>query len=209
MTDNHIPVLVEEVVAALAPRDGAYYIDGTFGGGGYSRVLLERAKCRVLGIDRDPDAIRRGGALAQRFAGRLVLVQNRFSAMREILTQLNESGSDGVMLDLGVSSFQLDDAARGFSIRNDGPIDMRMECSGPSAADFVNSATEADLAKVIKDYGEERHARRVARAIVAARPLSRTGELAAVVERALGAAAARPANSSGHAHFSGLAHPCQ
>jgi 16S rRNA (cytosine1402-N4)-methyltransferase len=191
MNDNHVPVLVEEVVAALAPRDGAYYIDGTFGGGGYSRVLLERAKCRVLGIDRDPDAIRRGGALAHRFAGRLVLVQSRFSAMREILAQLNESGSDGVMLDLGVSSFQLDDAARGFSIRNDGPIDMRMECSGPSAADFVNSAPEAELATVIADYGEERHARRVARAIVAARPLLRTGELAAVVERALGPAAAR------------------
>jgi 16S rRNA (cytosine1402-N4)-methyltransferase len=191
MSGNHIPVLMEEVIAALAPRDGAYYIDGTIGGGGYARALLERAKCRVLGIDRDPDAIRRGAMFAQHFAGRLVLVQGRFSAMQEILAQLNETGCDGVVLDLGVSSFQLDEAARGFSIRNDGPLDMRMEQTGPSAADFVNTATEAELANVIAEYGEERHARRVARAIIAARPLLRTGELAEVVERAMGPAAAR------------------
>jgi 16S rRNA (cytosine1402-N4)-methyltransferase len=191
MSNTHIPVLLEEVIAALAPRDGAYYIDGTFGGGGYSRALLERAQCRVLGIDRDPDAIRRGAALVEHFRGRLVLAQGRFSAMQEILAQQNESGSDGVVFDLGVSSFQLDEAARGFSIRNDGPLDMRMECSGPSAADFVNTTEEAELAAVISEYGEERHARRVARAIVAARPFSRTGELARVVEKAMGPAAAR------------------
>jgi 16S rRNA (cytosine1402-N4)-methyltransferase len=191
MSDNHIPVLLDEVIAALGAREGGYYIDGTFGGGGYSCRLLEGAQCRVLGIDRDPDAIRRGAALVQRFAGRLVLAQGRFSAMQEILAQHNESGSDGVVLDLGVSSFQLDEAARGFSFRGDGPLDMRMEQTGPSAADFVNTATEAELASVIAEYGEERHARRVARAIAAARPLSRTGELAEVVQSAMGAAAAR------------------
>jgi 16S rRNA (cytosine1402-N4)-methyltransferase len=191
MSDTHIPVLLNEVIAALGPRDGGYYIDGTFGGGSYSRALLERAPCRVLGIDRDPDAIRRGAPLVHRFAGRLVLVQGRFSAMQEILAQHNESDSDGVVLDLGVSSSQLDEAGRGFSFRGDGPLDMRMEQTGPSAADFVNAATEAELASVIAEYGEERHARRAARAIVAARPLSGTVELAEVVERAMGGAAAR------------------
>jgi 16S rRNA (cytosine1402-N4)-methyltransferase len=191
MNDNHIPVLMEEAVAALDPRDGSYFIDGTFGGGGYSRALLERANCRVLGIDRDPHAIRRGAVFAGQFRGRLVLAQGRFSALQEILAQHNESDSDGVVLDLGVSSFQLDEASRGFSFRGDGPLDMRMEQTGPSAADFVNMAAEEDLAAVIAEYGEERHARRVARAIVASRPFSRTGELAEVVARAMGPAAAR------------------
>lgn len=191
MSANHIPVLLEEVIAVLAPRDGAYYIDGTFGGGGYARALLDRAQCRVLGIDRDPDAIRRGTALAERFAGRLTLVQGCYSAMQQIVADQNETGSDGVVLDLGVSSFQLDEAERGFSFRNDGPLDMRMERAGRSAADFVNTGSEAEIADVIFQYGEERHARRVARAIIASRPLVRTGELAAVVERALGPGAAR------------------
>ncbi|HTT84028.1 MAG TPA: 16S rRNA (cytosine(1402)-N(4))-methyltransferase RsmH [Rhizomicrobium sp.] len=191
MSESHIPVLLDEVVAALAPRDGAYYIDGTFGGGGYTRALLERARCRVLGIDRDPDAIRRGAPLLRQFAGRLALVEGRYSAMQEILARQSETGSDGVVLDLGVSSFQLDDAARGFSFRSSGPLDMRMERSGRSAADFVNTASEAELADVISKYGEERHARRVARAIIAARPLSQTGELAQLVERAMGPGAAR------------------
>lgn len=185
MSEGHIPVLLNEVTAALAPRDGAYFIDGTFGGGGYARELLARAECRVLGIDRDPDAIRRGAELAEQFAGRLALAQGRFSAMQEILAQQGEAASDGVVLDLGVSSFQLDEAARGFSFRSDGPLDMRMEGAGLSAADFVNTASEAELATVIAEYGEERHARRVARAIIAARPLSRTGELAEVVERVM------------------------
>ncbi len=191
MSENHIPVLLNEVVAALGPRDAACFIDGTFGGGGYSRALLERAQCRVLGIDRDPDAIRRGAELAERFTGRLTLVEGRFSAMGELLARQGETGSDGVVLDLGVSSFQLDEAARGFSFRSDGPLDMRMDRAGPSAADFVNAASEAELGAVIAEFGEERHARRVARAIIAARPLSRTGELAEVVARAMGPAAAR------------------
>jgi 16S rRNA (cytosine1402-N4)-methyltransferase len=191
MSDAHIPVLLDEVIAAVAPRNDAYYIDGTFGGGGYSRALLERAGCRVLGIDRDPDAISRGATLVERFKDRLVLAQGRFSAIPEILARHQETGSDGVVLDLGVSSFQLDDADRGFSIRNDGPLDMRMEQTGASAADFVNTAPEAELIRIIAEYGEERHARRVARAIIAARPFARTGELAEVVERAMGPAAAR------------------
>ncbi|MGH6878754.1 MAG: 16S rRNA (cytosine(1402)-N(4))-methyltransferase RsmH [Rhizomicrobium sp.] len=191
MSEGHIPVLLDEVVEALAPRDGAYYIDGTFGGGGYARAVLECAPCRVLGIDRDPEAIRRGNALAEGYRGRLVLAQGRFSAMQQMLAQQGENGSDGVVLDLGVSSFQLDESARGFSFRGDGPLDMRMEQSGPSAADFVNTASEAELANVVAELGEERHARRVARAIVAARPLARTGELADIVGKALGPGAAR------------------
>lgn len=191
MSGAHIPVLLEEVVHALAPRDGAYYIDGTFGGGGYATALLEDARCCVLGIDRDPEAIRRGAALASRFAGRLVLANARFSAMEDIISRENQQGSDGVVLDLGVSSFQLDEPARGFSFRSDGPLDMRMEGEGRSAAEVVNEAPESELADILSTYGEERHARRVARAIVAARPLSRTSELADVVARALGPAAAR------------------
>ncbi|HEX4078432.1 MAG TPA: 16S rRNA (cytosine(1402)-N(4))-methyltransferase RsmH [Rhizomicrobium sp.] len=191
MSGNHIPVLIDEVLRALAPRDGAHYVDGTFGGGGHARAILERAQCRVLGIDRDPEAIRRGATLAQRYRGRLVLAQGRYSAMQQILAQHGENGSDGVLLDLGVSSFQLDEAGRGFSFRNGGPLDMRMEQSGRSAADFVNTAAETELVEVIAELGEERHARRVARAIVAARPLNRTDELAAIVAEALGPAAAR------------------
>jgi 16S rRNA (cytosine1402-N4)-methyltransferase len=187
----HIPVLLDEVVEALAPRDGGYYIDGTFGGGGYARALLERAKCRVLGLDRDPDAIRRGAGLVERFAGRLVLAHARFSEMETVLARGNETDSDGVVLDLGISSYQLGDAGRGFSFQSDGPLDMRMEREGRSAAEIVNEAPEAELAEIIAIYGEERHARRIARAIVAARPLSRTRELADVVAKALGPGAAR------------------
>ncbi|HEY3778834.1 MAG TPA: 16S rRNA (cytosine(1402)-N(4))-methyltransferase RsmH [Rhizomicrobium sp.] len=187
----HVPVLLNEVVEALAPRDGGYYIDGTFGGGGYARALLDRAKCSVLGLDRDPDAIRRGANLADRFAGRLVLAQARFSEMETVLAREKQGGSDGVVLDLGVSSFQLGEAGRGFSFQSDGPLDMRMERAGRSAADFVNTASEAELADAIAELGEERHARRIARAIVAARPLSRTRELADVVTKALGPGAAR------------------
>jgi len=191
MSGRHISVLLADVVEALAPRDGGYYIDGTFGGGGTARAILERANCRVLGIDRDPEAIQNGSALARRHAGRLVLVHGRFSAMQTLLAREGETGSDGVVLDLGVSSFQLDEAGRGFSFRADGPLDMRMDRSGTSAADFVNTAAESELAEAIARLGEERHAQRVARAIVAARPLARTGELANIVARALGPAAAR------------------
>jgi 16S rRNA (cytosine1402-N4)-methyltransferase len=178
--------MLAEVIEMLAPKHGGTYVDGTFGGGGYSRAILEAADCRVLGIDRDPDAIARGQALVEQFQGRLALVQAPFSRMDEIA-----DASDGVVLDLGVSSFQFDEPARGFSFREDGPLDMRMEKSGPSAADFVNRADEATLTEVIARFGEERHARRIARAVIAARPVTRTGQLADIVTKTLGPAAQR------------------
>jgi 16S rRNA (cytosine1402-N4)-methyltransferase len=178
--------MLAEVIELLAPKQGGRYVDGTFGGGGYSRAILEAADCRVLGIDRDPDAIARGQALVEQFQGRLELVRAPFSRMDELAGE-----SDGVVLDLGVSSFQFDEPERGFSFREDGPLDMRMEKHGPSAADFVNRADEGTLTEVIARFGEERHARRIARAIIAARPVSRTGELAEIVAKTLGPAAQR------------------
>jgi 16S rRNA (cytosine1402-N4)-methyltransferase len=187
-SNGHIPVMLDEVLQTLQPRDGAHYIDGTFGGGGYSRAILEAADCRVLGIDRDPAAIARGQDLVKRFGGRLALVEGEFSRMDEFVAE-----TDGVVLDLGVSSFQFDEPARGFSFRADGPLDMRMSRSGTSAADFVNGADEAALARVIAEFGEERNARRIARAIIKARPLAGTAALAAVVAEAQGPAALRHA----------------
>ena len=184
---GHLPVMLSEVLEALSPRDGAHYVDGTFGGGGYAKAILEAADCRVLGIDRDPDAIARGLEMAKNFGGRLTLVQGEFSRMDELFG----GQSDGVVLDLGVSSFQFDQAERGFSFREDGPLDMRMSRSGESAADVVNGADEDELTRIIRDLGEERFARRVARAIIAARPVSRTAQLADVVAKALGPAALR------------------
>jgi 16S rRNA (cytosine1402-N4)-methyltransferase len=183
---EHVPVMLAEVIETLAPKPGGTYVDGTFGGGGYSRAILEAADCRVLGIDRDPDAIARGQTLVEQFPGQLVLVQAPFSRMDEIAEE-----SDGVVLDLGVSSFQFDEPARGFSFREDGPLDMRMEKAGQSAADFVNRADENTLTDVISRFGEERQARRIARAIVAARPVTRTAQLAEIVAKTLGPAAQR------------------
>jgi 16S rRNA (cytosine1402-N4)-methyltransferase len=183
---THVPVLVEEAVAALAPRDGALYLDGTFGFGGYATALLEAARCRVVAIDRDPEAVRRGDALSSRYPGRLTVIEGRFGEMERLLPPLGITTLQGVALDLGVSSAQLNEARRGFSFRTDGPLDMRMGTDGESAADLVNTLSETALAEIIRDYGEERFARRVARAIVAARterPLSRTGELATIVRR--------------------------
>ena len=179
---GHVPVMLPEVVEALQPRDGAVYIDGTFGGGGYSRAILGAANCRVVGIDRDPDAVARGRELAKDFGGRLTVVEGEFSRMDELF----DGESDGVVLDLGVSSFQFDQADRGFSFREDGPLDMRMSRDGESAADFVNSADEKRIAEVLSRYGEEHQARRIAHAIVLARPLTRTAELAEIVLKALG-----------------------
>jgi len=201
---GHVAVMLAEVVEAMRPRDGAHYVDGTFGGGGYSRALLDAAKCRVLGIDRDPDAIARGRELAARYDGRLTLLQGEFSQVEELLARAGEAQADGVMLDLGVSSFQLDEAERGFSFRADGPLDMRMSKSGRSAADVVNGADEAELTTIIRDLGEERFARKVARAIVAARPLSRTAQLAELVSKALGPAALRFAIHPATRTFQGL-----
>jgi 16S rRNA (cytosine1402-N4)-methyltransferase len=179
---SHVPVLVDEVVAVLAPRDGATYVDGTFGAGGYSAALLEAAQCRVLGIDRDPQAMARGAALAARYAGRLHLIEGRFGDMARLIGREKVAG---VALDLGVSSPQIDDPERGFSFRADGPLDMRMGREGDSAADLVNTASEAQLADIIREYGEERFARRIAHAIVERRPITRTGELAAIVRAAI------------------------
>jgi 16S rRNA (cytosine1402-N4)-methyltransferase len=193
--NQHVPVMLSEVLEALAPRDGAYYVDGTFGGGGYAGAILEAADCRVLGVDRDPDAIARGRALAAHFGGRLTLVQGEFSRMDEF-TQAGDGmakGIDGVVLDLGVSSFQFDQPARGFSFREDGPLDMRMSLSGESAADFVNTTDERTLSLTISRYGEEKNARRIARAIIAARPITGTAQLAAIVSQAQGPAALRHA----------------
>ena len=186
MSGAHLPVLRDEVVAALAPRNGAVYIDGTFGGGGYSEALLAAAECAVIGIDRDPEAIRRGAALEARHGGRLTLIEGRFGEMAEHIQGLGIAAVDGVALDLGVSSPQLDQPERGFSFREDGPLDMRMAASGETAADLVNSLPEKQLADLIWRYGEERHARRVARAIGETRNtarITRTKELADLVRR--------------------------
>ena len=177
----HIPVLLAEVIAALKPHDDGLYLDGTFGGGGYSEAILRSARCRLVALDRDPAAVARGEDLARLYAGRLTLIEGRFSEMERLLAPLGNAPLAGVALDLGVSSSQIDDAARGFSFRADGPLDMRMGRDGRSAADLANGAEESELAAIIRDYGEERHARRIARAIVAARPLARTSELAAVI----------------------------
>ena len=185
---GHLPVMLSEVLEMLSPRDGASYIDGTFGGGGYASAILEAADCKLLGIDRDPDAIARGQALVQQFAGRLTLVLGEFSSMDSLA-----GPSDGVVLDLGVSSFQFDTPARGFSFREDGPLDMRMSLSGESAADFVNSADHSTLASVIARLGEEKNARRIASAIIAARPITGTAQLALIVSDAQGPAALRHA----------------
>jgi len=180
----HVPVLLEEVVAGLAITQGDTIVDGTFGAGGYARALLGAGAGRVIGFDRDPDAIANGPSLVP--DPRLILIEERFSRMEQALRDRDLLPVDGVTLDIGVSSMQLDQAERGFAFSNDGPLDMRMSQSGQTAAEFLNEADEAEIARVLREYGEEPRARKVAQAIVAARPLSRTAELAAVVRKALG-----------------------
>jgi 16S rRNA (cytosine1402-N4)-methyltransferase len=180
--------MLPDVVRLMAPRDGGSYLDGTFGGGGYAAALLEAARCTVWAIDRDPEAIARGAALAARYPGRLQLIQGQFGDMLALLAQRGVTALDGVVLDLGVSSFQLDDPARGFSFRADGPLDMRMDLSGPTAADLVNSLPERELADLLFELGEERASRRIARAVVAARaeaPITTTGRLAEIIRATL------------------------
>jgi 16S rRNA (cytosine1402-N4)-methyltransferase len=193
MSAPHIPVLLEEVVAALSPEPGAVIIDATFGAGGYTRRLLESG-ATVHAFDRDPDAIAAGMQWPEtaETPPRLVLHARRFSEMVSALAEVGISRVDGVAMDIGVSSMQLDQPARGFAFAADGPLDMRMAQDGPSAANFVNTAPEGEIADVLYRYGEERQSRRVARAIVAARPLSTTGELARVVRKALGYRAGAP-----------------
>ena len=182
---RHRPVMLDEVLSALAPRSGGSYCDGTFGAGGYTRALLEAdPQGSVLAIDRDPDAVQAGQAMCAEFAGRLRVVEGRFGDLALLATQQPGAPFDGIVLDIGVSSMQLDDPARGFSFRAEGPLDMRMAQQGRSAADLVNTLKESELADLIYHYGEERRSRAVARAIVAARqqaPITTTAQLASLV----------------------------
>lgn len=185
----HVPVMLADVLDVLKPRDGGIYVDGTFGAGGYTRAILGAADCAVLAIDRDPSAILRGRALATEFAGRLTLIEGCFGDMERLVRALGHNSVDGVVLDIGVSSMQIDQAERGFSFQKDGPLDMRMGGEGPSAADVVNGYDESDLARIIAVYGEEKRARAVARAIVKAREeaeLHRTLELADLIAKVIG-----------------------
>lgn len=183
----HIPVLLDEVIDALDPQPGTVIVDATFGAGGYTRRLLD-AGATVHAFDRDPDAIAAGRQWPETRENppRLILHPRRFSEMADAMREAGVPQVDGVVMDIGVSSMQLDQAERGFAFASDGPLDMRMSQEGQSAADFLNTADEADIADVLYLYGEERQSRRVARAIVAARPLSSTAELARVVRKALG-----------------------
>jgi 16S rRNA (cytosine1402-N4)-methyltransferase len=181
--------MLAEVLAALAPRDGGIYVDGTFGAGGYTRGLLAAARCKVLAIDRDPQAITAGAPLVADYHDRLILVEGRFSEMESLAARFGITMIDGATLDVGVSSMQLDDAARGFSFSKDGPLDMRMEQQGRSAADVVNRAEADELSRIIGILGEERRARAIAQAIVRARneePILTTGALVRAIEKATG-----------------------
>jgi 16S rRNA (cytosine1402-N4)-methyltransferase len=183
---RHVPVLGREAVAMLQPRRGGIYLDATFGAGGYSRAILDVEGTRVIGIDRDQSAIAGGFDLVDRADGRLTLVEDRFSHLAEVCAAEGVAAVDGVVMDVGVSSMQLDQAERGFSFRLGGPLDMRMGHDGPTAADVIARASEADLANIIYIFGEERHSRAVARAIVAARkeaPIATTRALADIVSK--------------------------
>jgi len=183
---RHIPVLGREAVGMLAPRPGGIYVDATFGAGGYTRMILETTETRVIGIDRDRTAIAGGFDLVERAGGRLTLVEDRFSHLGEVCAAQGLAAVDGVVMDVGVSSMQLDQSSRGFSFRFEGPLDMRMGHQGPTAADVIARASEADLAKIIYIFGEERHSRALARAIVAARkegPIATTRALADIVAK--------------------------
>ena len=186
---RHIPVLLEEVAAALRPHKDGLYLDGTFGAGGYARALLEAAPARLVAVDRDPDAVAAGRELARATNGRLTLVQARFSELSKALRDLGlmDGAFNGAVFDLGVSSMQLDEAERGFSFRRDGPLDMRMSRKGRSAADLVNEEGEERLADILFRFGEERASRRIARAIVLRRArtlFATTFDLAETIARA-------------------------
>ncbi len=181
---SHIPVLRDEAVALLNPRDAGVYLDGTFGGGGYARAILESAHCTLWAIDRDPDAIARGAALAAAFPGRLHLVEGRISEVWQLLSEAGVKKLDGAVFDLGVSSYQIDDPERGFSFRADGPLDMRMGKTGISAAMLVNTVSESELADILYEFGEEKASRRIAKSIVERRreqKFATTADLAGVI----------------------------
>ncbi|API59301.1 16S rRNA (cytosine(1402)-N(4))-methyltransferase [Tardibacter chloracetimidivorans] len=182
----HVPVLLAEVMRGLALNAGDVLVDGTFGAGGYTRAALAAGAGHVWAFDRDPNAIAEGRSLEDGSDGRLTLIHDRFSNMVSALGARGVAEVDAVTFDIGVSSMQLDRAERGFSFQSDGPLDMRMEGEGPSAADFLNTADESMIADVIFALGEEPKARRIARAIVHARPIERTGQLADIVRKATG-----------------------
>ncbi|MFY9288999.1 MAG: 16S rRNA (cytosine(1402)-N(4))-methyltransferase RsmH [Alphaproteobacteria bacterium] len=187
-TVPHTPVLLREVIDALGLKDNGIYVDGTFGRGGYTRAMLTAAKTTVIGIDRDPEAIKAGEKLAAEFKPRFTILQGPFGAMDILLAGQHINQVDGVALDLGVSSPQLDEAERGFSFQSDGPLDMRMSQAGPTAADIVNEMEEKELADIIYNYGEERHSRRVAKKIIEARAdgrITRTRQLAEIIRKAV------------------------
>jgi len=182
----HVPVMLPEVLSALAPRDGGVYVDGTFGAGGYTRAILGAADCKVIAIDRDPSAIRAGQSLVSEFAPRLSLREGRFADME---TLVGAERINGIVLDIGVSSMQIDEAERGFSFLRDGPLDMRMAQSGTSAADAVNSLPQETLSNIIYVFGEEPRSRAIARAIIEARkeaPITTTHGLVKAIERVTG-----------------------
>jgi 16S rRNA (cytosine1402-N4)-methyltransferase len=187
-TKQHIPVMLPEVLQAMQPKDGEVYLDGTFGAGGYSRALLESAGCTVYAVDRDPNVADMAAALAKAFPNRFFWLMGSFSDMVSLLEGRGITSVNGIVLDIGVSSMQIDAPERGFSFRSDGPLDMRMAQSGQSAADIVNNAAEEELADILYHYGEERKSRAIARAIVQARteePITRTRQLADIVRRVL------------------------
>ena len=182
----HKPVMLGEMLAALSPRNGEIYVDATFGAGGYSRAILESAECRVYAIDRDPNTVMLADALARDFPGRFLLLTGCFSEMLSLLAQEGVTTVDGIVMDLGVSSMQLDQAERGFSFKQDGPLDMRMGCEGVSASILVNTLPEKELADIIYQYGEDRASRKIAAAIVKEReqnPIQTTGHLADIVRK--------------------------
>lgn len=183
---DHIPVMVEEVLSALGPKDGGVYVDGTFGGGGYSRAILEAADCTLYAIDRDPEAIKRAKDMAREYPKRLIPIKGCFGDLMTLLRERGVEHIDGLVLDLGVSSFQIDTPDRGFSFLREGPLDMRMDMDGPTAADIVNTCSQEHLADIIYEFGEERDARKIARHITAAResgPILTTVELAEIIHQ--------------------------
>lgn len=184
---NHTPVLLAEVLDSLSPKDSEVYVDGTFGAGGYSRAILEAAECTVVAIDRDPAVMEQASAFKKEYGERFVFIRGAFGDIENLLCEAGFSKVDGFVLDIGVSSMQLDQPERGFSFRHEAALDMRMDTrQGLTAADIVNNTEEKALADLIYKYGEERHSRRIARKIVQARPLNTTGELAELVRDVLG-----------------------
>lgn len=185
---RHVPVLLRQVVDLLAPQSGDVIIDGTFGAGGYTRAILESADTHVIAIDRDPTAIAAATSLVRDAEGRLTIVENTFGKLDEIAAEQGHAHVDGVVLDIGVSSMQLDQAERGFSFQTDGPLDMRMARAGTTAADLVNTLSRDDLARVLYLYGEEKKSRRIADAIVARRTdriFETTHDLASLIAEVL------------------------